>query len=119
MNEKGEFERVADTFEIDSSVLYFQAQNGSLSELNEELWNKLENTDSNRFEPGNWSMVEQYSGQQSQPRDWGDLKQKLEKGTPLDAPIVMKFGDYYHLVSGNTRLMVARAMGITPSVWLF
>lgn len=52
-------------------------------------------------------------------RDWESVKTALEGGVPLDAPIIMKRGDQTHLVSGNTRLMVARAMGIRPQVWVF
>lgn len=115
--EEGEFERVAQTFGIETSVLMFQARNGELITLNEKLWQKLENTDSNRFETGDWEKVEEFSN--SVDRDWNDLKNKLAAGTQLDAPIIMQFGDRYHLVSGNTRLMVARAEGLKPTVLLF
>ena len=43
----------------------------------------------------------------------------LEESRSLDAPIVMKIGDLYHLVAGNTRRMVAKAAGVTPRVLLF
>ena len=31
-------------------------------------------------------------------------------------PIILKFGDRYHLVAGNTRLCTAAALGINPRV---
>jgi 5'(3')-deoxyribonucleotidase len=31
-------------------------------------------------------------------------------------PMILKFGDRYHLVAGNTRLCTAAAMGMTPKV---
>jgi len=116
-NEEGEFERVASTFNIDSSVLMFQAQLGNLVELSDEVWSMLENTDSNRYEEGGWGKVEEYATALN--RDWHYLRDKLSKGAVLDAPIIMKFGSRFHLVSGNTRLMVARAMGIAPTVFIF
>lgn len=58
-----------------------------------------------------------YAGQVG--RDWQSIKSGVERGQAYDAPIVMKYRDTYHLVSGNTRLMVAKALGRKPQVWLF
>ncbi len=116
-SESGEFERVAQTFGIDSSVLMFQARNGEMTTLDEDLWQKLENTDSNTFEVDDWEQTQRFS--ESIGRNWQDLKNKMSSGIPLDAPIIMKIGERYHLVSGNTRLMVARAAGVTPKILLF
>ena len=114
MKEAGEFERVALTFSIDTSVLLFQAKDGEMTSLDEDMWQKLENTDSNRFESGDWDKVAEYATMAE--RDW----QSIHNSTSgIDAPIIMKFGDRYHLVAGNTRLMVARARGINPKVLLF
>jgi len=47
--EQGEFERVAQELGIeglDSSVLMFRAQSGSMVPLSERMWANLENTDS-------------------------------------------------------------------------
>ena len=119
-SETGEFERVADAFGIDSSVLMFLAHDGQLVSLDLELWSKLENTDSNSFEAGDWSTVHSHSNPDGeQKRDWENLRDKVEGGKVLDAPIIMKYGNRYHLVSGNTRLMVARAKGIVPKVLIF
>ncbi len=117
--EEGEFERVGATFGVETSVLMFQAQKGELVTLSENIWRNLENTDSNRFERGDWEAVAEHAKAHDVGRDWEDLKSKLETGKQLDAPIIMKFGERYHLVSGNTRLMVARAKGIRPTVLLF
>jgi hypothetical protein len=120
MKEEGEFERVAQTFGIEASVLMFQAQNGELVQLDNDVWDKLENTDANSFEAGDWEAVHDHSNPDGEKkRDWEDLKNKLDDGAVLNAPIIMKFGERYHLVSGNTRLMVARAKGISPKVLIF
>jgi hypothetical protein len=56
-----------------------------------------------------------------------DLAKKYNKSSPLKLkdsilsgeyrpPLILKFGDRYHLVAGNTRLCTAAAMGETPKV---
>jgi hypothetical protein len=45
------------------------------------------------------------------------LKSKFEDGT-YKRPLILKFGDRYHLVAGNTRLSTAAAMGINPKVFI-
>ena len=115
--EWGEFDRVAKRFEIDESVLMFQARNGELVDLDEDMWSNLENTDSNRFLPGGLEAAHRFAAEVG--RDSHNLLHKIEAGEALDAPIIMQIGDIYHLVAGNTRLMVARAKGVTPKVLLF
>ncbi|MFM2381329.1 MAG: hypothetical protein RLZZ76_96 [Candidatus Parcubacteria bacterium] len=116
-NEKGELERVATTFGIDSSVLYYEAKNGEMVVLENDVWTILENTDSNKIDVGDFVKVKEFSDEYK--RDWVDLKTKIESGKTIDAPIIMKYGSRYHLVSGNTRLMVSRALDIQPRVLLF
>ena len=43
------------------------------------------------------------------------LKKSLLKGD-YGRPMILKFGDRYHLVAGNTRLCTAAALGMTPKV---
>lgn len=118
--EEGEFDRVAKEFGIETSVLMFLAQSGELVQMDEELLSQLENTDADNVLEGGWEAVHDHSNPDGvHKRDWEDLRDKLEAGSGLDAPIIMKFGDRYHLVSGNTRLMVARAKGIRPKVLIF
>jgi hypothetical protein len=117
VNEQGEFERVGTEFGIDTSVLEYLAQNGELAELSEDVWQILENTDSLDISPGDYGKVDELSKQVG--RDWETIHEALESGKTIEAPIVMKHEEKYHLVSGNTRLMVARAMGIRPTVLLF
>ena len=118
--ERGEFERVGDTFNVDTDALMFIAEEeGRLAPLNEDVWSVLDNTDSNQLKKGDWDSVKACSEAQARIRDWEKFKRLEENGVPVDAPIIMKFGDTYHLVAGNTRLMVARALGTTPKVLLF
>jgi hypothetical protein len=55
------------------------------------------------------------------------IAKKYNKTSPLELkkalldneynpPLILKFGDRYHLVAGNTRLCTAAALGIKPRV---
>lgn len=84
------------------------------TKLDDKVWKKLENTESNEIEKGDMRKVVK-------------LAKKYNKSSPLklkDAimsgdyrpPLILKFGDRYHLVAGNTRLCTAAAMGVNPKV---
>lgn len=116
--EHGEFDRIAKEMNLDPDVLVFLAKDeGRLVELGKEMWSNLENTDSFDIEKDEWHKVEDHSVHNK--RDWQSLREKMNNRQSLDAPIIMKYEGRYHLVSGNTRLMVARALGIVPQVLLF
>ncbi len=122
-NETGEIERVARKFSPDDPLLfvhkfYDRARLAQLVELSDDVWNKLDNTDSTDITLNDWTMVAHNAeeGHVEHPRPWQLMKEKLETGGALDAPIIAKIGDIFHLVSGNTRLMVSRAAGIRPRV---
>lgn len=121
--ERGEFERVAATFNLDADTLMFLAkEEGFLTPLTEEIWEKLENTDSNTFNQKDtdaWDKIKECCEAQDQPRDWQKFKKLEGQGIAVDAPIILKYEDHYHKVAGNTRLMVARALGITPQALMF
>lgn len=116
-SEIGELERVADQFGLEPSVLLFLAQEGELVVLDEATWQVLDNTDSNSLAAGDWERVQQLS--QEAHCDWQKIQRGINSAQPLPAPTVMEIGGKYHLVAGNTRLMVARAAGIQPTIWLF
>lgn len=122
--EEGEFDRVGKEFGMESDVLMFLAkEEGKLQMLDNTLWSRLTNTESTDILKGDWdvinAIIEHSNTTAENPRDWKDLKNKIESGTKLDAPIIMKYGETYHLVSGNTRLMVSKALGINPEVLIF
>ncbi len=99
-----------------------QAAHAGLVELTEDMWRELENTDSFDIQPGGWEKVAEHinytNKETGAKRDWEGLKQAMEQGKRLDAPIVLRHAGQLHKVSGNTRLMVARALGIRPKVLL-
>ncbi len=127
--ERGEIRRVAqEVFDLNDPEKIRQfgiqfleaAKTAPLVELSEDIWSKLQNTDSYGIPSQDWSLVEEHAvgGHPDSPRDWQFYKARCEQGDPVDAPTILKTGETYHLVSGNTRLMVARALGITPKVLL-
>lgn len=119
--ERGEVERAAEQFakmpiELFTEEFIKRAKNSTLTELTEEMWLKLDNTDSYDIQKGDWEMVRYHTieGKPDDPRDWEILKSKIERREALDAPIILKMKDGLHLVSGNTRLMITRALGLNP-----
>jgi hypothetical protein len=84
------------------------------TKLDDKVWKKLENTESNKIKKGDMDKVV-------------DLAKKYNKSSPLklkDAllsgeyrpPLILKLGNSYHLVAGNTRLCTAAALGLNPNV---
>lgn len=121
--EHGEIARVAETFGKENPKKFTdefleKAKASSLVELPEDTWSRLENTDSYDISAGDWETVEYHAveGNPEHPRDWKKTKEEIELHRGVAAPIILRMGDTLHLVSGNTRLMVARALGVTPKV---
>jgi hypothetical protein len=75
---------------------------------------KLENTESNQIEKGEMDKVIELAKKynKSNPKK---LQNALMSGE-YNRPLIVKFGDRYHLVAGNTRLCTAAAIGIKPQV---
>jgi hypothetical protein len=86
---------------------------GKLVSLNDRDWEQMRNTDS----WGTVSVGDARALGAVYGRDVARLIDGLSRGAPVPAPIVLG-GDSRYLVAGNTRLMVARALGIRPVVWL-
>jgi hypothetical protein len=80
----------------------------------QDVWDKLENTESNKIKKGQFKKVEAIAKQYNKTSP-SELKKSLSKGE-YNPPLILKFGDNYHLVAGNTRLCTAAAMGMKPRV---
>jgi hypothetical protein len=119
-DEMDEIERAAqdlsrdDKYETSVKEILNVFKKSKETKLDDKVWKKLENTESNEIEKGDMSKVVK-------------LAKKYHKSSPLklkDAimsgdyrpPLILKFGDRYHLVAGNTRLCTAAAMGVNPKV---
>ena len=118
--QEGEVRRAAAHFGRDADAFtgeFMRAyENGVLVSLTPSLWEQLQNSDADSIEMGDWNKVAENARMAG--RNWETLKDKMERGMPLDAPIILRYASKLHLVSGNTRLMVARALGLKPQVVL-
>lgn len=88
--------------------------NASEVKIPKDVWNKLENTESNSFKKGDIKKVIEMAKKYGKSNPL-ELKNALKSGD-YRRPMILKFGDRYHLVAGNTRLSTAAALGITPQV---
>ncbi len=88
--------------------------NSSPQPLSSEIWDVLENTESNEIEEGDFDSVFRLAQKYNKSNPLKLIK-KLKKGT-YNPPIVVRYDDKYRLVAGNTRLCTAKAMGINPNV---
>jgi hypothetical protein len=86
-------------------------------ELSKDIWDKLENTESNDVEKGQMNLVKKIAKRYGKT-DPEILSKSLESGE-YHRPLIVKLdGDRYHLVAGNTRLCTAKAMGMIPNVFI-
>jgi len=87
-----------------------------LEELTDEMWAQLENTESyEQVRPGHIEDAQKFA--EEYKRDWQLLFQSMKEGDPIKAPIIIVKPDGVpYLVSGNTRLMLSRALEIKVRV---
>ena len=124
--ERGEIERVSlEVFQEQDTNKFFSqflkaSKEAKLIEISEDMWQQLENTDSFEISSQDWDTVRIHAEDEhpDHPRDWKYYKTIYEQGGTVETPTVVKRDDRLHLVAGNTRLMVARALGIKPKVLL-
>jgi len=119
-SEMDEFERAAqdlsrdEGIEISVNQLLDAFEKSKEVKIPDDVWGRLENTESNQIKKGEINKVialaKQYNKQHPK-----ELKKALLSGD-YRRPLILKFGDRYHLVAGNTRLCTAAALGIKPQV---
>lgn len=118
--EMDEFERASQELSRDEGIeisvkdLVNAFRNTSETTLTDDVWSKLENTESNEVKKGDMKKVIQIAKQYNKTNPL-ELKKSLKSGD-YPRPMIVKFGDRYHLVAGNTRLCTAAAMGMKPQV---
>ena len=129
-NERGELERVISEFlaeePTDNNIRKIKdlLESSPIMELFDKEWESLENTESfhdvkpNHIEDAE-KITEEYN-QDLSPENKRNFKKILDgfiQGKEIEAPIILKNKEgKLHLVSGNTRLMIARALGVRPKV---
>ena len=120
--EMDEFQRLSQDLmrdeNIDISVdeIIKAFENSNEETLTNDVWEKLENTESNQIEKNDWESVMNVAKtyKKTNPKK---LKKVIESGE-YNRPLILKLGDRYILVAGNTRLCTAAAMGVNPNVFI-
>ena len=84
--------------------------------LIDEVWKKLENTESNEIGKDNWKAVFGVAKRYNKT-DPNKLKKSIQKGD-YKRPLILNLNGRYILVAGNTRLCTASAMGVNPKVFI-
>jgi hypothetical protein len=121
-SEMDELQRVVQDLSRDENIeitvdqLVDAFNKSSETTLTDEIWKKLENTESNEITKDNWKAVFGIAKRYNKTNP-EKLKKSIEKGT-YKRPLIINFGDRYHLVAGNTRLSTASAMGVNPKVFI-
>jgi hypothetical protein len=110
-SENEEIERTCDDLGLPYDVVYNSLVNGKEVTLNDEMWSRLENTDSYDIN----SEEEAIELAQHYGKDYQSILSA--KKTP-PALILQYSPNKYYLIGGNTRLMFARAKGENPNVIL-
>ena len=86
---------------------------GKIDQLTDEMWSALDNSDSWRTTA--YGQVMQLA--EGYGKDAASIYAAMLAGIPLPMPlIVLESGRPPTLVAGNTRLMVARSLGLRPLV---
>jgi hypothetical protein len=109
-------EDLSRNYGVDTSVkdIVKAFRNGVEIEIPFEVWRKLENTHSNEIKMGEMDKVRKIAKEFNKTNPTKLAKALL--GGDYHRPMILKFGDRYYLVAGNTRLSTAAALGMTPMV---
>ena len=110
-DESEEIERTAEDLNLPYDTVYDAFVNGREVTLNNDMWSRLENTDSYDINSEEEAIeLAQYYGK--------DYQSILSAERTPPALILQYSPNKFYLVGGNTRLMFARAKGINPQVIL-
>jgi hypothetical protein len=109
--ENEEIERTADDLGLPYDTIYNSLASGKEVTLTDEIWSRLENTDSYDIN----SEKEAIELAQHYGKDY----QSIMSAESLPPAIILQYSpNKFYLIAGNTRLMFARVKGINPQVIL-
>ena len=113
--EGSEIERTAQEFNIPLEDLKYAFVTGQMIILSDDIWSKLENTDSYNIT----SIEDAVKLANQYGKKWKSTLSAIKNSEVLDPPMILNYDkDRYYLVGGNTRLMFYKALGIEPKVLL-
>jgi hypothetical protein len=110
-SEYPEISRTATELGVSPNDISMAIISGDMVQLNDDLWSRLENTDS--YDVNNMQDFRNLSDM------YGKDYRRIMAARPeeLPPPVIVEYKPgKYHLVAGNTRLMWMRVKGITPVV---
>ncbi len=114
LHDLGEIERTAQELGIDLQSLVAAFAKGALAELSDADWVNMKNCDSH--DPS-WT-IEEVREHLKVKRDFGRIEQGILAGHSLPAPVVLyRDNEPPYLISGNSRLLGCRALGLRPTVF--
>ena len=109
--ENEEIERTAKELGLPYDVVYNSFVNGDEVTLTDEMWSRLENTDSYDINSEEEAI--------ELARQYGKDYQSILSAEKTPPALILQYSpNKFYLVGGNTRLMFARAKGINPQVIL-
>ena len=121
-NEMDELQRVVQDLSRDENIdisveqLVKAFENSKEETLTNDIWGKLENTESNEIQKGDTNAVMKIAKMynKTSPKI---LARAITKGE-YNRPLILNLGERYILVAGNTRLCTAAAIGVSPKVFI-
>jgi hypothetical protein len=109
--EAEEIERTAEDLNLPYDTVYDAFVNGREVTLNNDMWSRLENTDSYDIDSEEEAI--------ELARQYGKDYQSILAAEKTPPALILQYSpNKFYLVGGNTRLMFARAKGINPQVIL-
>lgn len=92
------------------SEVFNSVNDGKTIELNDYIWERLENTTSNTVKKGQFNKI-------PKKMSWRRLFIKMLFGRQTPKPIIISYGiDKYYLLDGNKRLVINKILGKRPKV---
>ena len=113
-SEETEIERTAEEFNIPIPDVRYAFQAGSMVVLSDDIWSKLENSDSYEVN----SLDDAIKLAKEYGKNWKPTLDAIkDDDAVVTPPMVLNYDkDKYYLVGGNTRLMFYKALGKIPKV---
>ena len=113
-SEETEIERTAQEFNIPIPDVRYAFQAGSMVVLSDDIWSKLENSDSYEVN----SLDDAIKLAKEYGKNWKPTLDAIKNDDAVvSPPMVLNYDkDKYYLVGGNTRLMFYKALGKIPKV---
>ena len=85
-------------------------ESGTVTRVDDSLWNSVRNLSANSSLDDIRVMVNGYTN----PRDVDRIVKGIEGNNPIPYPVILKGKNGLFIMSGNTRMNVAKVMGNTP-----